>query len=67
MAKSSFSVFATRCSGALARWLLPLLVHLGLFAARRQALADKGSAVFCGYLGQFDSGLSDISSSRVAV
>lgn len=53
---------ASRCcqhgpSGAVARWLLPLPIYLGLSAARRPALADKGLATTCGYLGQFDSGL----------
>jgi hypothetical protein len=35
----------------LACWLLPSPIHLGLSAARRPALADKGSAIACGYLG----------------
>ena len=47
---------ASRCcpyalSGATACWLLPLLVHLGLSAARRPALAGKGWPSSVGFWG----------------
>lgn len=42
MVKSRFSVSSVDLSGFTARWLLPSPMYLGLSAACRPALADKG-------------------------